>query len=137
MNIKRLFTGLVVAGSLASTAYAGILPYLPKAPFGPKGPVIRVLDEKQEMRARRMCLGKYRNVGKCKDGVPTDPDAKQEQDAMDTDERANLEREVEQSEEASNTETEEKDDGTAPNPDEIKTDVEDLESAEQPKQSLE
>jgi hypothetical protein len=134
MNIKRLFTGLAVAGSLASTAYAGILPYLPKAPFGPNGPVIRVLDEKQELRARRLCLGKYRNVGRCKDGEPTDPDAKQERDELDTADRENLERELEQSEEVRSAETTEDRDGSTEVDDEIKADPE---AARQPEQTLE
>ena len=73
MTVKSLFSGLLVAASLATTAYAAALPYLPKAPFGPNGPVIRIADEKDAMD-RRLCRGKYRNIGRCKDGVRTGGD---------------------------------------------------------------
>jgi hypothetical protein len=134
MNIKRLLGGLIVAGSLASTAYAGILPYLPKVSYSPGDLVIRILDKDKELRARRLCLGKYRNVGKCKDGVSSDPEVKMEAAEMDDAEREALEREVEQAEEAGNSETAETREGPTEVDTEIKTEPN---PAKQPEQSLE
>lgn len=41
----------------------------PAATALPKPAILRVEDK--DARDRRLCRGKYKNVGKCKDGVPT------------------------------------------------------------------
>jgi len=130
MTVKTLFSGLLVAASLTTTAYAAALPYLPKAPFRSNGPVIRIADEK-DLMDRRLCRGKYKNFGKCKDGVPTGDETDVPPEDLE------LKTEIENPENPEEPPRECEGNDCANNPESAEQPVEAIEPAEQPEQSLE
>ncbi len=71
MALKGLLAGLCATLLLSASASALVMPH----PSGVALPGTSIIEiETQDAKDRRLCKGKYKNVGKCKDGVQIEED---------------------------------------------------------------